>query len=78
MVAVQVLAQIGIFTLPALLPGFIERWHLSSAQAGWLLGIFFAGYVVAVPILVAFTDKMAARRVYLFGVPAPPCPISAS
>lgn len=66
-VAAQVLAQIGAFTLPALLPGFIERWHLSSAQAGWLLGIFFAGYVVAVPVLVALTDKVPARRVYLFG-----------
>jgi MFS family permease len=66
-VAAQVLAQIGAFTLPALMPGFIVGWQLSSAQAGWLLGIFFAGYVVAVPVLVALTDKVAARRVYMFG-----------
>lgn len=66
-VAAQVLAQIGAFTLPALLPGFIKRWHLASAQAGRLSCIFFAGYVVVVPILVALTDKVAARRAYLFG-----------
>lgn len=66
-VAAQFLAQIGAFALAALLPGFIERWHLSSAQAGWMLGIFFAGYVAAVPVLVALTDRIPARRVYLFG-----------
>ena len=66
-VAAQVLAQIGAFALAALLPGYIARWDLSSAQAGWMLGIFFAGYVAAVPVLVALTDRIPARRVYLFG-----------
>jgi MFS family permease len=64
-VAAQVLTNIGSFTLPALLPGYIERWDLSKTEAGWLLGIFFAAYVVAVPVLVALTDRMPVRRVYL-------------
>jgi MFS family permease len=61
------LAQIGAFTLPALLPGYIERWDLSKTEAGWLVGIFFAAYVVAVPVLLALTDRLPVRRVYLVG-----------
>ena len=33
-VAAQVLTQIGAFTLSALLPGYIERWHLTKNGAG--------------------------------------------
>ncbi len=66
-VLAQVLTQIGAFALPALLPGFITRWHLSGAEAGWLVGIFFAAYVAAVPVLLALTDRLPARRVYLLG-----------
>ena len=66
-VAAQMLAQIGAFALPALLPGYIARWDLSKTEAGWLVGIFFAAYVVMVPILVALTDRIPARRVYMFG-----------
>ena len=63
-VAAQVLVQIGAFSLPALLPAYIERWYLSKTEAGWLVGIFFAAYVVAVPVLVSLTDRMPTRRVY--------------
>lgn len=66
-VAAQFLAQIGAFALAALLPGYMAAWHLSAAEAGWMLGIFFAGYVAAVPVLVALTDRVPARRIYLFG-----------
>ncbi len=66
-VAAQVLTQIGAFTLPALLPGYIAAWGLSKTEAGWLVGIFFAAYVPAVPVLLALTDRVPARRVYLAG-----------
>src|SRR4051794_16448959 len=66
-VTAQVLTQIGAFTLPALLPGYIDRWALSKTEAGWLVGIFFAAYVPAVPVLLALTDRLPARRVYLVG-----------
>jgi MFS family permease len=59
-VAAQVLTQIGTFILPALLPEYIDRWDLSKTEAGWLIGIFFAGYVVVVPVLVALTDRVPA------------------
>ena len=66
-VTAQMLVQIGAFTLPALLPGYIAEWHLSKTEAGWLVGIFFAAYVVAVPVLVALTDRVATRHVYVVG-----------
>jgi MFS family permease len=66
-VAAQVLINVGSLTLPALLPGYIERWALSKTEAGWLVGIFFAAYVLAVPALVALTDRLPVRRVYLVG-----------
>jgi MFS family permease len=70
MVAAQVLTQIGAFTLPALLPAYMDRWSLSGTEAGWLIGIFFAAYVPAVPVLLALTDRVPARRIYLLGTGA--------
>lgn len=69
-VAAQVLVQIGAFSLPALLPGYMERWSLSATEAGWLVGAFFAAYVLAVPVLVALTDRVPTRSVYLVGAAA--------
>jgi MFS family permease len=66
-VTAQMLAQIGAFALPALLPSYMTRWTLSATEAGWLVGAFFAAYVVMVPILLALTDRYPARRVYLLG-----------
>jgi len=66
-VLAQVLVQIGAFTLPALLPTYIDRWDLSKTEAGWLIGIFFAAYVATVPVLVALTDRVPTRRVYMVG-----------
>jgi len=66
-VAAQMLAQTGAFALPALLPAYMLRWHLSATDAGWLVGVFFAAYVAAVPLLLALTDRLPVRRIYLLG-----------
>jgi MFS family permease len=66
-VIAQVLVQIGAFSLPALLPSYIAAWSLSKTEAGWLVGIFFAAYVVAVPVLVSRTDRVPTRYVYAVG-----------
>lgn len=63
----QMLVQIGAFSLPALLPTYIAAWELSKTEAGWLVGIFFAAYVVAVPLLVSLTDRVPTRYVYAVG-----------
>src|SRR5260221_7819545 len=66
-VGAQVLTPIGAFALPALLPQFLVAWRLSETEAGLLVGVFFAAYVAAVPVLVALTDRVPARNVYLVG-----------
>jgi hypothetical protein len=45
-VTAQMLVQIGAFSLPALLPAYIDQWHLTKTKAGSLVGIFYAAYVV--------------------------------
>src|SRR3954452_11487204 len=66
-VAAQMLAQIGAFALPALLPTYMLRWHLTATDAGWLVGVFFAAYVGAVPLLLALTDRLPVQQIYLLG-----------
>jgi hypothetical protein len=64
-VTAQMLTQIGAFTLPALLPGYIGSWSLSKTEAGWLIGIFVAAYV---PDL--FDALTGPRAAFLFGAAA--------
>ena len=66
--AAQVLVQIGAYFWPALLPTMIPLWGLTNSEAGWITGIFYAAYMLAVPVLVTLTDRVDARLVYLFGV----------
>ena len=51
---------------PALVPVLMDAWNLSNSQAGLISGSFFGGYMAAVPVLVSLTDRVDARRVYLF------------
>ncbi|MBT6426731.1 MAG: MFS transporter, partial [Rhodospirillaceae bacterium] len=64
----QVLAQIGAYTWPALLPDFIPRWGLDYSEAGWITAAFYLAYMLSVPILVTLTDRIDPRWVYLYGV----------
>jgi predicted MFS family arabinose efflux permease len=66
--AAQVFVQIGAFFWPALLPEMMGRWSLSNSEAGWITSAFYAAYMVSVPVLVTLTDRVDAKRVYLFGV----------
>ena len=61
----EIASMTGFATFPALLPGFIETWSLSGTEAGWINGVFFAGYVAAVPLLVSLTDRRDPRHVYI-------------
>lgn len=61
----QVLGMAGNATFPALIPTFRLAWGLDNAEAGWLGGLYYAGYVAAVPLLVAITDARDARGIYL-------------
>lgn len=49
-------------SFPALLPQFQSLWSLSNVEADWVSGIYFLGYVIAVPILTGLTDRIAAKK----------------
>ncbi len=66
LVAAEVLGMLGVSAFAALLPTFTAEWGLSGTAAGWIGGIYFAGYVAAVPVLVSLTDRVDPRRIYLF------------
>jgi MFS family permease len=68
----EVLSMTGTMYFPALLPSFQKEWGLTNTAAGWINGVFFAGYAVTSPVLVGLTDRVDARRIYL------PCAFLAS
>ncbi|TAJ37467.1 MAG: MFS transporter [Reyranella sp.] len=66
--AAQVFVQLGAGFWPALLPQMMQLWQLTNSEAGWITAIFFGTYMVSVPVLVTLTDRIDAKKVYLFGV----------
>jgi len=66
--AAQVFVQLGAGYWPVLMPELMGRWSLSNSQAGWITSAFYAAYMICVPVLVTLTDRIDAKRVYLFGV----------
>lgn len=56
----------GFAAYPAFLPLLRDAWHLSGAQAGFVGGAFFFGYMLAVPLLSGITDRLDARSVFAF------------
>jgi len=67
MCAAEVLAMLGVFAFPALLPTFQAEWALSNTEAGWINGIYFAGNAASVAFLMSATDRVDARHVYRLG-----------
>ncbi len=63
----EVLTTLDAFAFASLLPKFGELWTLSATELGWISGIFFAGYTLAVPVLVSLTDRVDARPIYMAG-----------
>ena len=48
----ETLSMTGTMYFPALLPSFQAEWGLTNTAAGWINGVFFAGYAITSPILV--------------------------
>jgi len=67
MSAALFLAALSISIYASQLPTIIKLWSLSNTDAGWIGGAYFAGYVVAVPVLTALTDRLDARIVFAVG-----------
>jgi len=53
---------------PVMLPMLQVEWGLTNTEAGWIGGVFFAGYVSIVPFTANLTDHMDPRRVILAGM----------
>lgn len=66
--AAQILAQIGAYGWPALIPGRMAEWGIDNTDAGWITGLFYLAYTASVPVLVTLTDRIDPKRIYLFGV----------
>src|ERR1700693_5754488 len=54
-----------LMTFAATLPEIAADWSLTASESGWIGGIYFAGYAVAVPFLASATDRMDGRWLYI-------------
>jgi MFS family permease len=63
--AALVLSLMGFMAPAAVLGEIIRDWQLTNTEAGWLGGALFAGYIVTVPVLTAYTDRIDPKRIYL-------------
>jgi MFS family permease len=68
MCAAQACAQLGAFSVAALIPALIPAWSLSNTEAGWISGIYYAAYTLVVPLLSSLTDRVDPKRIYLGSV----------
>jgi len=63
----QTCALLGFACYAVVLTPLQEEWHLSNLQSGLIASAFFFGYMLAVPLATALTDRVDARKVYLVG-----------
>src|SRR6516165_1783422 len=54
-------------TFAATLHDIAAAWSLDASESGWIGGIYFAGYAIAVPFLASATDRMDGRWLYVGG-----------
>lgn len=56
---------VPLMTFAAALPQIAAEWGLSAGEAGWIGGIYFAGYAATVPFLASATDRIDGRWLYI-------------
>lgn len=61
----EVFGMLSFSTFQALIPTFAADWRLTNTEAGWISGIYFAGYVGAVPVLSSLTDRIDPKKIML-------------
>lgn len=66
MCAAETLSMTGFAAYTTLLPRLQREWSLSNSEAGLIGGVFFAGYMAAVPVLTSLTDRIDSRRIYMW------------
>lgn len=60
----EVLGMTSLAAYPSFLTELSALWSLGGAEAGFIGGAFFFGYMVAVPFLSGATDRVDARLVF--------------
>ena len=63
----QTCALLGFACYAVVLTRLQDEWQLSNLQSGLIASALFFGYMLAVPLATALTDRVDARRVYLVG-----------
>ncbi len=59
-----ILGQLALMAVPALSVDLAVLWQLDATALGWLGGIYFAGYAIALPFLAGAANRMDGRIVY--------------
>jgi predicted MFS family arabinose efflux permease len=72
LVIAMCLGQVGNLlphvVVPAVMPQHLmPLWQLSGAEAGFMASAFAIGYMAAVPVLTALTDRIDARSILFVG-----------
>jgi predicted MFS family arabinose efflux permease len=72
LVTAMCLGQVGNLLPHVVVPGIMAQhlmplWNLSAAQAGLMASAYAFGYMLAVPVLSALTDRIDARGILLGG-----------
>ena len=66
MCVAESLSMTGFACYTTLLPVLLKAWGLNNSEAGFISGVFYTGYMLAVPVLSSLTDRVDSRRVYVF------------
>jgi predicted MFS family arabinose efflux permease len=72
LVAAMCVGQVGNLLPHVVVPAIMAQhliplWNLTATEAGILAGAYAFGYMFAVPVLTALTDRIDARRILLGG-----------
>ena len=72
LVTAMCLGQVGNLLPHVVVPAIMAQhliplWNLSATEAGVMAGAYAFGYMLAVPVLTALTDRIDARRILLAG-----------
>ncbi|MEO7727182.1 MAG: MFS transporter [Burkholderiales bacterium] len=60
----EAFSMTGFACYTTLLPTLMKAWELNNSAAGLIGGVFYAGYMLAVPVLSSLTDRIDSRRIY--------------
>jgi MFS family permease len=67
MLMAQTCALLGFACYAVVLTALQDEWQLSNLQSGLIASAFFFGYMLMVPLATALTDRVDAKKVYIFG-----------